>query len=248
MNNIPTFQNNRDRFVFLLAEFKIPLAVIVTAIIVVVAFVRPELPEPPGHVLSFAVAAGLIALPSYVIGYLIAKPDVDYVRVLEADAGEAEKAEPHNIPRHIWDDREETGPPAYQLPNGVYLVRDLEYLDDVESLRIEGIWKATATPMECWRAEKRVDDMYGWMTDRLQEATTALARIERMGVEIHDSVVREYVEVDEKAKMPADGIVTEAIEDAINDLSTNEEPPAFEASLPDTNGQADAETEVSVDD
>ncbi|MUV87817.1 hypothetical protein GJ631_14970 [Natronomonas sp. CBA1123] len=231
MNNIPTFQNNKDRLTFLLAEFRLPLTVMVIAAVVIVLFFEPSLPDPPEPLLSFTVAAGLIAMPSYAIGYIIANPSPDYVRVLEADAGSDEKAIPHNVPRHIWEEREEDGPPAYQLPDGTFLVREFEYLDDVDSLRVTGIWKVTATPMECWRAEKRVDDMYGWMCDRLQEASTALARIERMGVDIHDSVVRDYVEVDEKAKMPSDGLVTDAIDEAVDDLDVDEEPPAFEASL-----------------
>jgi hypothetical protein len=246
---IPT-SIDRGRVLRLLRIYRWPLAISFVAIVGIVAFTRPEVPDPPPGTLPFLGIWAVFSVPLYAVSVRIIRwidPPDPGVRVLEAHAGSEEKGIPHVVPREIWEERTVEGPDPYPLDDGAYLVRHLEWLDDIEELRVTGVWKANATALELWRAEKRIDDMHEWYREELQKASALTARVERLGIDMHSSSMVAAAEAIGRGNLPDRDLVGDAIDDAREDVEKMDDPPTMAETLDETD-EAAAHAEATAPD
>jgi hypothetical protein len=229
----PTYANRWDRLTYLLAEYKIPLCVVLVAAIIAYAHYQPALPTPPEHVVDFAIAAGILSLPSYAFGRWLARKlhARNMVKVIVADAGTDERVEPLLVPPQIWTERETEGPPAYRMDDDTWLVTDFDWLEDVEQLRVRGCWKEVASPVEVWKAETRVDTIFDELVNTAMKYTAQKSQVAAAGVQIHDNTAMEYMEIDETGKLPDGAAVTEVVRDLENKLDDVIDLPSLEDDL-----------------
>jgi len=73
MKPAPTFQNNRDRLVYLLAEYKLLIGGMLVGAAVLFAYYQPQLPTLPTWIPAIAVGWLVLAIPCYLVGAKIAR-------------------------------------------------------------------------------------------------------------------------------------------------------------------------------
>lgn len=231
MDPIFNLEDNKDRVVYLIVEFKwlIVGGLLSISGLIMYYFPREELPTIPIWVAAVAWAYLLLGPPSYVAGSSIAKwlRKRNWVKVMECNAVE-DTAEPYLVPPEVWEDREVEGDDKpYMLPSGVWVVRSFEYLDDLEQLRVEGVWLSNATDMEIWTVHRRLEQMFGWLEGRAKKAAEYRAVGSVMGLDIQAALVNEITELVERGTLSDEGAVQDAIDRAMNEFMDDVEPPSL---------------------
>lgn len=222
---VPTFQNNKDRLVYLLAEYKIPLSVIALAAGVWAAAVRPELPTPSGRQLTFATLWGVLAFPTFYAQKRIAEylysPDWVYVGI--TDPGDAEIYDVQKVPPELWERKQVVGANPLQPDDGVcdYVVVRYNYYEEIDELEVRGVEKEDMTPAEAIRYSSRVDEYYEHHHEVREAYASLKATLQRFTTQVHDDTLMRLAEEQEEAQLvpgtsPIDLI--EEIEEEIGDL------------------------------
>lgn len=216
----PTFGNKWDRVTWLLAQYRVPIAIVVTASIIAYAAWDATLPTPPGWLVEFAVPAGILAIPAWILWGPVVRAAVDRVcvKVIKYN-GPLKDDEVYRVPPRTWRERESGAIDAYQPPGGdVYKVSEFEWMDDVGKLRVEGVWPSVADPNDVYKSQARFDRIFIDMLKELMKANAFSAVVSEKGVEIYDESTKEQVLMIEKGILP-DGVgAAEKIEDLEREL------------------------------
>lgn len=164
MDPQPTFANWKDRAVYLIAEFKIPLSITVFGVGLWAVWARPEIPSPPSWVGAVVLTWAILSLPTYIAGIKIAKwlHNPPKVKVGIARPGNEVIHKFVEVPPELWRNAtklDESDPlPADE---GVdYVITEYEYLEDIGELRIRGCDPSMLDPGDSFSYHERVDRYY----------------------------------------------------------------------------------------
>lgn len=218
----PTFTSKWDRVTYLLAVYRLAIAVTVAASIIAVAAFDARVPTPPEWLVEFAIPAGILSVPAYFGWRVVAKKVIAKisVRVIEYN-GPMEDDRVFQVPPKTWKARETGVMDAYQPPGGdVYKVSELEWMDDVGQLRVEGVWPSIADPNDVYKSQARFDRVFIDLLKELMKAQAFSATVAEKGVEIYDESTKEQIALIEDGILP-DGVDAaqkiEELEDEIED-------------------------------
>lgn len=203
----PTFGSKWDRLTYLLSVYRMPLAVVAAAAVISWAAFDASLPTPPGWLIDFIVPAGILAVPAYFGWRVVAKKVVAKisVKVIEYN-GPMQDDRAFQVPPRTWKARETGTIDAYRPPGGdVYKVSDLEWMDDVGQLRVEGVWPSVADPNDVYKSQARFDRVFIDLLKELMKAQAFSATVAEKGVEIYDESTKEQVTLIENGVLP-DGV------------------------------------------
>ncbi|WP_121822108.1 hypothetical protein [Halostella salina] len=203
----PTFDSKWDRVTYLLSEWKWPLIVIAVSSMIVYASTDTRLPTPPDAAVAFAIAGGLIAMPSYIVWVIVAKKVVSKisVRVIEYGGPNGEVTT-YDVPPKTWKARETNLFDAYRAPGtDQWKVWDLEWKDDIDQLEVTGVWPSAADPNDVYKSQKKVEKMFIDMLKELMKAQAFQATVAAKGVDIYDESHKEHLELTEAGILP-DGV------------------------------------------
>lgn len=221
---VPTFQTNRDRITYLLAEYRIPLSVMLLAAGVWAIWATPQLPTVPDSWLAFATSWGVLALPSYIISLKIANwlHTRDWVEVHHIN-GVEDIRKPYSVPPEIWEDKHVDGADPYPVNGGTaYEVREYEYDAELGQLTVEGTWMEATLDSNLVTSKAMMQDVHGILLEGYMELSKLRARISRMGVDIQEAVINEHAEAVERGVMIDREATREAFEDAQRDAEADE--------------------------
>lgn len=259
MQDDPTwFPSNKDRAVYLLGEYRIPLTAMLLAGAALWAYYDPSLPTPPDWVPSFAAAVFILSVPSYFAGLKIAKwlRKRNWIKVLELDA-RREVAQPHLVPPKVWAEKEivEGAPYRPSDESEVIVVQRFDWHEDVGRLEVAGPWMANATDLEMWTEKQRIEQIFGWLQDAAKERNQYRAVGSVMGLDVQEATVNDLARAIEHGTMMDKSAVDGAISRAMDSFESDQnEPPSMhdledtpdeleDAHLPeDTNLAANGET------
>lgn len=195
----PTFANNRDRITFLIAEYKLLVSGMIIGILGLVAYYQPEV-SAPAWVPALLVAWLLLALPCYLVGLKIARwlRNRNWTTVHHVNAAD-DVIEKYNVPPQIWRDKTVEGADPYPVNGGsAWAVREYEWLDDVEELRVEGVWLEGLEDTAQYTAKSMLTDMHGWMLDQLEKLADTRAKWSRGVVEYEEETINALTEARER--------------------------------------------------
>jgi len=120
----PTFQNNRDRLTYLLAEYKVLVGGMAIAAVLLVAYYQPQAPTLPTWIPALLVGWLVLAIPCFLVGRKIAVwlRNRRWIQVHHVNAAE-DVVEKHNVPPEIWQNKTVEGPdptPSTAGPHGPF--------------------------------------------------------------------------------------------------------------------------------
>jgi hypothetical protein len=224
---LPTFASNKDRLTYLLAEYRVPLSVMILAAGVWVSWARPELPTPPQTLVDFSVASFIIALPAYVFGIQVAKylHAKGGVTVGIADPGtNGEDGGPglydaKRVPTELWESKTVVGAPPMQPDEGFdYVVTRLNWYEEIGELEVRGVDQAAMEPGEAWENAKRVDEVFLHHQSIRRAYSNLKATVHSYATDIHDATIMMMMSESEKAKLAPEVSVTTLIEEMEEDV------------------------------
>ena len=224
-DTVPTFATNRDRLTYLLGEYKVPLTVIVLAAGVWAVWASPQLPQPPDSWLAFSAAWGVLALPAYMVCRRIVSwlHTRDWVTVYHINSVE-DTRKVYRVDPDVWAEKSVDGPAPYPVNGGsAWEVREFEYLDDVEELRVKGTWMSATLDSNLVTSKAMMEDVHGFLVDGYMELSRLRARISRMGLEIQHALINEEAEARERGIMLDRDATRQAFEDAREDTKGDDE-------------------------
>lgn len=176
----PRFENQADRLAYLLDSYKTPLTVTVLSVVILFASGKIGLPEisPFWRVALIGVAAG--SIPSAVVGkILVVDPFIDKpsVNVAELDV-EDKGVDVQEIPKPLWNDRQEgeRSPWSPEVGNIDYVVSDMEFLEDLNKLSVEGVNRELVDPIDLIVRDEKIDEIHQDLLSRVAEAERYKAR------------------------------------------------------------------------
>lgn len=224
---IPTFRDNRDRIVYLLAEYKIPLSLMLMSAGVWAAWVRPELPRPPKSAVNFSVAWFFLAVPSYFFGkrvasYLYSPPSFT---VGIADPGTESIYAAKRIPIEIWEEKTVTGFPPMEPAEGFdYVVTRWNWYEDIGELEVRGV-DPDLEPGAAWETASRVDELYDHHHAVKRAYSQLKGTVQRYATDIHDYTLMEFMSEEEDAKLSPGVSISDIIEDMEDEVGDLPKPP-----------------------
>lgn len=218
---LPTFASNRDRIVFLLGEYKIPITTTALAGGVWAAWASPQIPSPPPSSGPFALAWLLLSFPAFVVaakfvGWLFSP---DYVKVGVCKPGEEVIYDGWKVPPEIWAEASVVGARPLEADSGMfdYVVTAFEFYDDLGELEVRGCERSDMQPSEALENATRVDEYYEHMHDVRRRYARLKATVARTATEIHDSAVMGMVEERERADLIPGVSITEELDRAADE-------------------------------
>ena len=164
-NPYPTFANSRDRVVWLLGEYKIPVSITIFGLGLWAAFLRPEIPTPPDWVGAVILSWTILALPCYfvsrrVVNWLYDPPKV-FVGIVRP--GNTTIYDLQKVPPDVWNEAkrlDDARPMPIEEGIADYVVTEFEWLDDIHELRIRGVESEMLDPGEAYAYHEKVDRYY----------------------------------------------------------------------------------------
>ncbi|WP_143825072.1 hypothetical protein [Natrinema ejinorense] len=256
---MPTFASNRDRLVYLVAEYKIPLSVMFLATLVILAVWTPKVPKPPASAVHFSISAFLLAIPTYMAGMRIARylyPGPNWVYVGIADPGTAgtqtEKTglyDGKKVKPDVWEDRSEVEMSPLEPPEGKfdYVVTRFEWYEEIGEIEVRGADQTTLEPAEAWVNASRVDTIF----DHHQSLKRRYAHLKRNVSEkitdVHDATIMTEIAEHEQSDLVPGVEIIEEIEDMESDVKDLPDAPAQDDRTPRERA-LDLQVADSVDD
>jgi len=229
MKPAPTFQNNRDRLVYLLAEYKLLIGGMLVGAAVLFAYYQPQLPTLPTWIPAVAVGWLVLAIPCYLVGAKIARwlRRRNWVEVHHVNAVE-DTTEKYYVPPELWREKEIDGPDPYPVNGGsAWAVREYEYLEDIDQLRVEGVWLEGCQDTQLMTSKKQMQDIHGWLIDRAEELAAIRGRWSRGSVELQKKLVTADAEANERGQMIQKTAAKETFGDLIEDGENPEDAPTI---------------------
>jgi hypothetical protein len=218
---MPAFENWRDRLTYILAEAQFLVAVANIVLGLLVAWFEPSIPRVPPWLRTTLAAALILGPPLWLAGMRI----VDWLRVrnwvtvhhINALKDEREK---YLVPPELWEQKVVDGPPAYPVNDGAaWEVREFDYRDESGEPHVAGTWLGATADSKLLTSKAMLEDVHGVLIDGYLELARLRGRVERMGVEIQEETVTEFVEASERSKMLDDSAVKDAFESAREDVA-----------------------------
>jgi hypothetical protein len=228
---IPRFRDNKDRIVYLAAEYKTPISITVIGLLIFFVSARPELPTVPESWLDFIGPWVLLALPSYALGIKISQYlfEPDWERVAVLDPGENEIYDGWRCPRKIWNSKTVMGATPLEPDEGIFdsVVTRWNWYGDIGELEVRGCEKADMTPGEADQTRARVDEYYEDHHAMRRSYSRLKSTVLEYASRIHDLTIMRMMEQREAAEMELTESVTdllEQMEEEVNDLPSGPAP------------------------
>lgn len=223
---LPTFRSNKDRLVYLLAEYKYPISAVAVAAGVWAAVFVKQVPTPPQSWLDFSLAWAVLAFPMYLFGVKVAGwlYTRDWVTVGVVDGSdELPLARSVRVPPETWHQRTETGASALETSDGNldYLVQKFEFYEDVGELEVRGFERADMDPDQQFSSAQKVAEYYEFHHVVRRMYTNLKERVHDKISDVHDATMMNVIQQRERGEVDLDVQVTDLIdemEDSLDDL------------------------------
>ncbi|WP_018257651.1 hypothetical protein [Halomicrobium katesii] len=237
----PTFQTNRDRLTWLLGEYKLLVTGMILGAVGLVIYYQPQLPTPPVWIAGVLVGWLLLGVPCYLVGAKIARwlRNRNWIEVHHVNAAE-DTVQKHYVPPQLWREKEIEGPDPYPINGGsAWAVREYEYLDDIEQVRVQGVWLEGCQDTQLMTSKKQMEDIHGWLIDRAEELAAIRGRWSRGAVELQKKLVTAESEANERGQMIQKTAAKDTFGDLVDDGEDFDDAPTIH-DLDDHDPTADA--------
>lgn len=206
---MPTFRDWKDRTVYLVAEYKIPISATILAIALYLAFGQPETPDPPPEVMATFASVSLLAIPCFIGGKKITtwliRLRMHNVQV--CNGGDPPEYDSKRCPPGIWKNKKTVGAAPLDARDldgwADYVVTDWEWLDDIGELRVRGSERTKLSPGEREASEAKVEAVYSHYVAVLNAFSKLKGRTQELMTLAHDDAMLQSIRVKDKTLAPS---------------------------------------------
>lgn len=226
------FERFRDRLTWLLAEAQFLVLGVLFSVGVALVIFRPSMPGVPPVLVG--VFAALLLFGPALFGFfvwLIKKlRERRMVEVHHVNAV-ADVLEKYYVEPEIWAEKAVSGANPYPVNGGsAWAVREFEFLEDVEELRVKGVWLEETSDTKLLTSKSHMEAIYGKLTESHIALNILRDSVSEFGADIQRRLVNSMAEARERGKLMDKSAVKAVFEDFEDDAAgtTDEDLPTLE--------------------
>lgn len=226
------FGNWKDRLSYLLAEAQILVLGVLFSVGAALVIFRPSLPSVPPIAVG-ALAATLLFGPA-LFGFFVwlvkrlrtrNMVEVHHVNALE------DTLQKYYVEPEIWSEKSISGPNPYPVNGGSgWAVQEFEWLEDVEELRVKGVWLEETTDTKLLTSKSHMNAIYGKLTESHIALNILRDSVSEFGADIQRRLTNSMAEARERGTMMDKSAVKDVFESFEEDAAgtTDEDLPTLE--------------------
>ena len=219
----PTFATWQDRVTYLLAEYKLLVSGMLLGLCVLVVYYQPQLPSIPDWVAAVTVGWLVLGLPCYLVGLKIARwlHYRNWVTVFHINSVTDER-EKYKVPPSTWDARDTDGSAPNLVNDGdAYEVREIDWMDDLEKLRVTGTWLGAAKDSELLTARAHMEAIHDGLLEKASKLSQLRARWSDRAVALQEDLINAGAEARERGLMLEQQVSKDRWQDMRGDIEDN---------------------------
>lgn len=217
-----TFGDWKDRATYLIANAQfliLGLAVSLGAFIVVF---RPSLPGIPPIVVGWV--ASLLLLGPAVFGFfvwLVQRLRQRRMVTVHHVAAVEDEIEKYYVEPGIWREKTVEGPNPYPINGGsAWGVQEFEWLEDVEELRVKGVWMEETQDAKLISDKRHMEQIYGKLTESHIAFQIFRDSVSEFGSHIQRRLINSMVEARERGRMMDKSAIKDVFDDFEEDANS----------------------------
>jgi len=226
------FGSWRDRLAYLLAEAQILVLGVLFSVGAALVIFRPPIPQVPPVVIGaiaalFLFGPGLFGFFVWLVKKLRTS---NMVEVHHVDAVN-DTIKKYYVEPEIWQEKAINGPNPYPVNGGSgWAVQEFEWLDDVEELRVKGIWLEETTDTKLLTSKSHMQAIYGKLTESHIALNILRDSVSEFGADIQRRLTNRMAEARERGKLMDESAVKDVFESFEEDATgmTEDDLPTLE--------------------
>ncbi|SDC06019.1 hypothetical protein [Natrinema hispanicum] len=218
-----TFRNWKDRLTYVVAEAQLLVFAVLFSLGVAILWIRPSVPSVPPIVFGWFAALMLLGPPLLALFVSGARKlrNRNMETVYHINGVDDVRRKLYVAPE-LWQSKTVEGASPYVCNGGdAYEVREFEYLEDIDELRVTGCYMSELADSKLVTIKAMLEDIHGDLVEEFLAANRLRGRISKMGLQIQKDVVNEEAKADERGLMNPRSAVKERFDSARSDASQN---------------------------
>ena len=210
-----TFGGWSDRLTYLMAEGQILVAGLLLSVGAALIIFRPSLPGIPPIVVGWFAVLLLFgpALFGFFVVLIKALRQRMMVEVGHVNAKQ-DILKKYYVSPEIWKEKTVEGASPYPVNGGsTWAVQDFEYLEDMDELRVEGVWLSECEDTKLYTSKSHMDAIYGKLTESHIALNIMRDSINELGADIQRRIINATSEARERGTMIDKSAVKSVFED-----------------------------------
>lgn len=216
------FGNVWDRLTYVVAEAQILVAGLLFSLGAALVIFRPSLPSIP-PVWVGVMAAFLLfgpALFGFFVWLVKRLRTRNMVEVHHVNAVE-DTIKKYYVEPELWAEKAIDGPNPYPVNGGTgWAVQELEWLEDVDELRVKGVWLSETSDTELITSKSHFKAIYGKLTESHIALNIMRDSVSEFGADIQRRLINSMAEAREKGRMMDQSAVKSVFEDFEEDATS----------------------------
>ncbi|RQG87029.1 hypothetical protein EA462_15415 [Natrarchaeobius halalkaliphilus] len=226
------FGNWFDRLTYVVAEAQILVAGVVFSIGAALVIFRPTLPAVPPVAVGMLAATLLFgpALFGFFVWLVQKLRTRNMIEVHHVNAVQ-DVLEKYYVEPEIWREKAITGPNPYPVNGGgAWAVQEFEWLEDIEELRVKGIWLEETTDTKLLTSKSHMQAIYGKLTESHITLNILRDSVSEFGADIQRALINSMAEARERGKLMDKSAVKDVFESFEDDAAgtTDDDLPTLE--------------------
>jgi hypothetical protein len=212
----PTFDRRLDYLVYLLAEFKVLVSLLLLGAGVFVVYVSPDLPTLPPWVGAVSVVWMLLGIPCWLLGRQIAEwlRNRNWVEVHEINAL-TDDVEKWHVAPEVWAEKRVEGPDPWPVNGGAaWATRQFEWFEETDTLAVEGVYFSELSDDKLYTSKAHVEDIQEELPELKMRLSQLRARVSSMAADIQSDTINTGAEARERGILLDRDAAKSAWEDA----------------------------------
>ena len=215
-----TFGGWADRITWLLAEGQMLALGLMFTLGGILLIYRPSLPTVPPIVVGWLAALMLFGPPlfGFFVAFVRRLRSRRMVEVHEIDA-RRDTVKKWYVEPEIWSSKSVDGPNPYPVNGGSgWGVQSFEYDEDMESLRVRGVWLSECEDTALLTKKSHMESIYEKLTESHISLKIMRESISELGADIQGRIINRGAEAREKGTMMDPTGVKEVFESFESDI------------------------------
>jgi len=198
-----TFGSIGDRVTYLLAEAQLVVIGVAFSLGAALLIFRPSLPSVPPIVVGWFAVLLLFGPPlfGFFVGFVRRLRNRHMISVWHVDATQ-DLLKKYYVEPEVWADKSVDGPQPYPVNGGSgWAVREFEHLEDVDELRVSGVWLSECEDTKLLTKKSHMESIYDKLTQSHIAFKIMRESISELGADIQGRIINEGAESREKGTL-----------------------------------------------
>jgi len=215
------FGSWKDRLTHIVAEAQILVLGVLFSIGAALFVFRPSIPQVPPVFVGMLAATMLFgpALFGFFV-WLVKKLRTRNMVTVHHVNAETDTLEKYYVEPSIWSEKSIDGPNPYPVNGGsAWGVKEFEWLEDVEELRVKGVWLEEVQDTKLLTSKSHMQAIYGKLTESHIALNILRDSVSEFGADIQRKLINKTAEARERGKLMDQTAVKDVFEEFEEDAS-----------------------------